>query len=232
MAKCMSKGLQVHGRLEVRSCKKLGIQQYTLLTIPVLCPNWFPSYLVPVCVHALYSPNSSSCGLPLSRDSSHIHKHITGDFQVASLIYCGEYDCISQWFPTGGTRTPRGTQAHRRGYVETFNNHLCYVILFENHQHGGTHGMTNRLRGYTRQKRLGNTGISEHSTTAAYENIHFRKYIFLQDRVKMDLISLEQKSIFKTNCPSRRTTKYYVSFASIYVLIKYVIQVTFCFGLI
>ena len=41
--------------------------------------------------------------------------------------------------------------------METFNNHLCYVILFENHQHGGTHGMTNRLRGYTRQKRLGNT---------------------------------------------------------------------------
>ena len=43
--------------------------------------------------------------------------------------------------------------------METFNNHLCYVILFENHQHGGTHGMTNRLRGYTRQKRLGNTEI-------------------------------------------------------------------------
>ena len=62
-------------------------------------------------------------------------------------------------FPTGGTRTPRGTQAHCRGYVETFNNHLCYVILFENHQHGGTHGMTNRLRGYTRQKRLGNTAL-------------------------------------------------------------------------
>ena len=67
--------------------------------------------------------------------------------------------CLDQWFPTGGTRTPRGTQAHCRGYVETFNNHLCYVILFENHQHGGTHGMTNRLRGYTRQKRLGNTGL-------------------------------------------------------------------------
>ena len=66
---------------------------------------------------------------------------------------------LDQWFPTGGTRTPRGTQAHCRGYVETFNNHLCYVILFENHQHGGTHGMTNRLRGYTRQKRLGNTGL-------------------------------------------------------------------------
>ena len=45
--------------------------------------------------------------------------------------------------------------------METFNNHLCYVILFENHQHGGTHGMTNRLRGYTRQKRLGNTGVRE-----------------------------------------------------------------------
>ena len=45
--------------------------------------------------------------------------------------------------------------------METFNNHLCYVILFENHQHGGTHGMTNRLRGYTRQKRLGNT-VLEH----------------------------------------------------------------------
>ena len=44
--------------------------------------------------------------------------------------------------------------------METFNNHLCYVILFENHQHGGTHGMTNRLRGYTRQKRLGNTDLS------------------------------------------------------------------------
>ena len=43
--------------------------------------------------------------------------------------------------------------------METFNNRLCYVILFENHQHGGTHGMTNRLRGYTRQKRLGNTGL-------------------------------------------------------------------------
>ena len=43
--------------------------------------------------------------------------------------------------------------------METFNNQLCYVILFENHQHGGTHGMTNRLRGYTRQKRLGNTVI-------------------------------------------------------------------------
>ena len=69
------------------------------------------------------------------------------------------HNAIGQWFPTGGTRTPRGTQAHCRGYVETFNNHLCYVILFENHQHGGTHGMTNRLRGYTRQKRLGNTAI-------------------------------------------------------------------------
>ena len=68
---------------------------------------------------------------------------------------------LQQWFPTGGTRTPRGTQAHCRGYVETFNNHLCYVILFENHQHGGTHGMTNRLRGYTRQKRLGNTALQE-----------------------------------------------------------------------
>ena len=66
---------------------------------------------------------------------------------------------LDQWFPTGGTRTPTGTQAHCRGYVETFNNHLCYVILFENHQHGGTHGMTNRLRGYTRQKRLGNTAL-------------------------------------------------------------------------
>ena len=70
-------------------------------------------------------------------------------------------DVLKQWFPTGGTRTPRGTQAHCRGYVETFNNHLCYVILFENHQHGGTHGMTNRLRGYTRQKRLGNTVLKE-----------------------------------------------------------------------
>ena len=68
---------------------------------------------------------------------------------------------LAQWFPTGGTRTPRGTQAHCRGYVETFNNHLCYVILFENHQHGGTHGMTNRLRGYTRQKRLGNTALAD-----------------------------------------------------------------------
>ena len=68
---------------------------------------------------------------------------------------------LAQWFPTGGTRTPRGTQAHCRGYVETFNNHLCYVILFENHQHGGTHGMTNRLRGYTRQKRLGNTELAD-----------------------------------------------------------------------
>ena len=45
--------------------------------------------------------------------------------------------------------------------METFNNHLCYVILFENHQHGGTHGMTNRLRGYTRQKRLGNTAVGD-----------------------------------------------------------------------
>ena len=27
---------------------------------------------------------------------------------------------------------------------------------------GGTHGMTNRLRGYTRQKRLGNTALDEH----------------------------------------------------------------------
>ena len=61
--------------------------------------------------------------------------------------------------PNRGYAYPRGTQAHCRGYVETFNNHLCYVILFENHQHGGTHGMTNRLRGYTRQKRLGNTGL-------------------------------------------------------------------------
>ena len=69
------------------------------------------------------------------------------------------YHPVEQWFPTGGTRTPRGTQAHCRGYLETFNNHLCYVILFENHQHGGTHGMTNRLRGYTRQKRLGNTAV-------------------------------------------------------------------------
>ena len=46
--------------------------------------------------------------------------------------------------------------------METFSNHLCYVILFENHQHGGTHGMTNRLRGYTRQKRLGNTVLDYH----------------------------------------------------------------------
>ena len=48
--------------------------------------------------------------------------------------------------------------------METFNNHLCYVILFENHQHGGTHGMTNRLRGYTRQKRLGNTDVDNNIT--------------------------------------------------------------------
>ena len=46
--------------------------------------------------------------------------------------------------------------------METFNNHLCYVILFENHQHGGTHGMTNRLRGYTRQKRLGNIDLARY----------------------------------------------------------------------
>ena len=78
---------------------------------------------------------------------------------------------LEQWFPTGGTRTPRGTQAHCRGYVETFNNHLCYVILFENHQHGGTHGMTNRLRGYTRQKRLGNTEL-EHGCPTLFLEIY------------------------------------------------------------
>ena len=78
---------------------------------------------------------------------------------LAAITRPDHYSAVKQWFPTGGTRTPRGTQAHCRGYVETFNNHLCYVILFENHQHGGTHGMTNRLRGYTRQKRLGNTAV-------------------------------------------------------------------------
>ena len=55
-----------------------------------------------------------------------------------------------------GVRVPLGVRKHTAGGTwKTFNNHLCYVILFENHQHGGTHGMTNRLRGYTRQKRLG-----------------------------------------------------------------------------
>ena len=39
--------------------------------------------------------------------------------------------------------------------METFNNHLCYVILFENHQHGGTHGMTNRLTGVHKTKKVG-----------------------------------------------------------------------------
>ena len=84
---------------------------------------------------------------------------------------------LKQWFPTGGTRTPRGTQAHCRGYVETFNNHLCYVILFENHQHGGTHGMTNRLRGYTRQKRLGNTALK-----CQYWEFIFVEKMYLQFR--------------------------------------------------
>ena len=91
-------------------------------------------------------------------------------------LHTFKYKSLEQWFPTGGTRTPRGTQAHCRGYVETFNNHLCYVILFENHQHGGTHGMTNRLRGYTRQKRLGNTGLE-------YRTLLFLKLLNLGERV-------------------------------------------------
>ena len=90
--------------------------------------------------------------------------HHRSDMVVTTLL--------DQWFPTGGTRTPRGTQAHCRGYVETFNNHLCYVILFENHQHGGTHGMINRLRGYTRQKRLGNTGLEEPMVVNIRQNSH------------------------------------------------------------
>ena len=65
-----------------------------------------------------------------------------------------------------GVRVPLGVRKHTAGGTwETFNNHLCYVILFENHQHGGTHGMTNRLRGYTRQKRLGNTGLHDKNNT-------------------------------------------------------------------
>ena len=71
--------------------------------------------------------------------------------------------------------------------METFNNHLCYVILFENHQHGGTHGMTNRLRGYTRQKRLGNTVVQYvtsykyarfPATTQRLFNLLLKKYVF------------------------------------------------------
>ena len=97
---------------------------------------------------------------PLSRIWSRPRVSLSEQCLVRALyaFFCGT---LHQWFPTGGTRTPRGTQAHCRGYVETFNNHLCYVILFENHQHGGTHGMTNRLRGYTRQKRLGNTALHD-----------------------------------------------------------------------
>ena len=51
---------------------------------------------VPTGFQANWFHNSSSRGLPLSADSSHIHKHITGDFQVASHVYCDEYDCISE----------------------------------------------------------------------------------------------------------------------------------------
>lgn len=40
----------------------------------------------------------SSCGLPPSPDSPHIHIHINGEFQVASLIYCGAHDCVSEHY--------------------------------------------------------------------------------------------------------------------------------------
>jgi hypothetical protein len=34
--------------------------------------------------------------------------------------------CIEQWYSTGGTHTPRGTQRHPRGYVK----YLCSFINF------------------------------------------------------------------------------------------------------
>ena len=42
--------------------------------------------------------------LPLSPDSSQIHKHITGDFQVRSHICCGKYESR----PIGYVRTTLG----------------------------------------------------------------------------------------------------------------------------
>ena len=39
--------------------------------------------------------NSCRCGPPLSPDSPHNHKNITGDFQIVSMIYCCENVCLS-----------------------------------------------------------------------------------------------------------------------------------------
>ena len=91
--------------------------------------------------------------------------------------------------------------------METFNNHLCYVILFENHQHGGTHGMTNRLRGYTRQKRLGNTALVDNmkmDMQSSNFNLHFHILVWpFYDHIK---ITMEKPSTGKTFNFQSRTT--------------------------
>ena len=78
--------------------------------------------------------------------------------------------------------------------METFNNHLCYVILFENHQHGGTHGMTNRLRGYTRQKRLGNTAL-RNGESDHLKLIHLNPHMGRQNIGHIRLYSRAKKKV-------------------------------------